>query len=118
MYDNGKSLIHFLTLLFIVPIPGQFFNPGPPRPLIPGIPNAAGGFRLNLPPQLPTTLPRPRLPPQNHQNKFRLAAPPKTTVFVGNISEEVETNLLQKICEVRLSKTEIMHYKITGVWKS
>lgn len=82
-----------------MPIPGQFFNTGPPlaaRPLIPGT-----GFRLppQLQPPLGAGIPRPRLPPQN-QNKFRLAAPPKTTVFVGNISEEVDTTLLQRICEV------------------
>ena len=66
--------------------------------MLAGLPNP--GFRL--PPQLRPPMPNipPPRPAMQNPNKFRLSAPPKTTVFVGNISEEVETELLQQICEV------------------
>jgi RNA recognition motif-containing protein len=84
-----------------MPIPGQFFNTGPPlnaRPLLQGFGNPAFRLPPQLRPQMPINIqqqqPRPQAPV-----KFRVTAPPKTTVFVGNISEEVETELLQKMCD-------------------
>uniref|UniRef100_A0A7E4W4I4 PWI domain-containing protein n=1 Tax=Panagrellus redivivus TaxID=6233 RepID=A0A7E4W4I4_PANRE len=75
-----------------MPMPGQFFNPMvPPRPLIPGFggPPHPG---LRLPPMPRHSMPpRPRPPP--------VLLPPKTTVFVGNIAEDIGTELIQQLCQ-------------------
>lgn len=102
-----------------MPIPGQFFNTGPPiRPLLPGFGNP--GFRLppQLRPHIPINIPQPRPQVQNVPNKFRVTAPPKTTIFVGNISEEIDTELLQKICDVSFDLFfNFYHFNtILGMW--
>uniref|UniRef100_A0AC34RN39 RNA-binding protein 25 n=1 Tax=Panagrolaimus sp. JU765 TaxID=591449 RepID=A0AC34RN39_9BILA len=85
-----------------LPMTGQFFNTAPPRPLLGlnGLP--APGIRIpSVRAPLPNGMPgisgiRPGFP---RPESVRMTIPPKTTVFVGNISEEVNPELMEKILQ-------------------